>query len=145
MFWILEAIVSLHTDKNYSNKNSCNCWQGCGANGNLIRWWYWPKTVRGNTDWNHLPWPGKIVATCMCACMLSCFSLVRLFATLCTVAMVGYVEGCHAFLQGIFLTQASNPRLLHCRQVLVAEPLGKPSHLHELSSTGDPDKECRTD
>ena len=26
--------------------------------------------------------------------------------------------GCHAILQGIFLTQGSNPVLLHCRQIL---------------------------
>ena len=26
--------------------------------------------------------------------------------------------GCHSLLQGIFLTQASNPSLLHCRQIL---------------------------
>ena len=26
--------------------------------------------------------------------------------------------GCHAFLQGIFLTQGPNPGLLHCRQIL---------------------------
>ena len=36
--------------------------------------------------------------------------------------------GCHAFLQGIFLTQGSNPRplhLLHCSGFLTGEPLGK--------------------
>ena len=26
--------------------------------------------------------------------------------------------GCHALLQGIFLTQGSNPGLLHCKQIL---------------------------
>ena len=26
--------------------------------------------------------------------------------------------GCHALLQGIFLTQTSNPGLLHCRRIL---------------------------
>ena len=26
--------------------------------------------------------------------------------------------GCHSLLQGIFLTQVSNPSLLHCRQIL---------------------------
>ena len=26
--------------------------------------------------------------------------------------------GCHSFLQGIFITQGSNPGFLHCRQVL---------------------------
>ena len=27
-------------------------------------------------------------------------------------------EGCHSLLQGIFLTQGSNPGLLHCRQIV---------------------------
>ena len=27
-------------------------------------------------------------------------------------------QGCHSLLQGIFLTQGSNPGLLHCRQIL---------------------------
>ena len=30
--------------------------------------------------------------------------------------------GCHALLQGIFLTQGSNPGFLHCRQILYSEP-----------------------
>ena len=35
--------------------------------------------------------------------------------------------GCHALLQGIFLTQGLNPHLLHCRQiVLPTEPPRKP-------------------
>ena len=34
--------------------------------------------------------------------------------------------GCHALLQGIFLTQGSNRGLLHCRQILLSEPLRKP-------------------
>ena len=29
--------------------------------------------------------------------------------------------GCHCLLQGIFLTQGSNPGLLHCRQMLSGE------------------------
>ena len=33
---------------------------------------------------------------------------------------------CHVLLQGIFLTQGSNPGLLHCRQMLPCEPPGKP-------------------
>ena len=37
--------------------------------------------------------------------------------------------GCHALLQGIFLTQGSNPGLLHCRRILYqAEPPGKPKN-----------------
>ena len=35
--------------------------------------------------------------------------------------------GCHFLLQGIFLTQESNPSLLHCRQILLPTELwGKP-------------------
>ena len=33
--------------------------------------------------------------------------------------------GCHFLLQGLFPTQGSNPGLLHCRQTLPHEPLGK--------------------
>ena len=65
----------------------------------------------------------------MCVCMLSCFSCVRLCATLWTVApqaplSMGILQaritgvGCHALLQGIFSTQESNPGLLHYRQIL---------------------------
>ena len=55
-------------------------------------------------------------------CMLSCFSHVQLFATLWTVARqappsMGFSRqeywGCHALLQGIFLTQGLNMCLLH--------------------------------
>ena len=59
----------------------------------------------------------------MCACcMLSHFSRVRLFVTLWTVAheaplSMGSLQntgvGCHALLQGLFLTQGSNLCLLH--------------------------------
>ena len=60
------------------------------------------------------------------ACMLSCFSRVRLIVTLWTVACraplsMGFSRqstgvGCHAFLQGIFLIQGLNPSLLHFLQ-----------------------------
>ena len=60
--------------------------------------------------------------------LLSRFSRVRLFATLCTVAHQvlrpwdspgkSTGVGCHFLLQGIFPTQGSNPGLLHCRQTL---------------------------
>ena len=58
----------------------------------------------------------------MSACVLSCFSCVQQLTTLWTVACQAplYVRfsgkntgvGCHAHLQGIFLTQGSNPHLL---------------------------------
>ena len=73
-------------------------------------------------------------------CMLSCFSRVWLFATLCTVAFQvslstefsrqEYWRGCHALLLGIFLTQGSNLHLLHLLQweagPLPLAPPGKP-------------------
>ena len=62
------------------------------------------------------------------ALLLSRFSHVRPFATLWTVTLQaplsmgfsrqGYWIDCHLLLQGIFLTQESNPGLLHCRQIL---------------------------
>ena len=36
--------------------------------------------------------------------------------------------GCHALLQGIFLTQGSNPGLPHRRRTLRSEPPGKPKN-----------------
>ena len=63
------------------------------------------------------------VALPTCECMLSHFNGVWLFATPWTVASqaplsMGFSRpekwsGCHFFLQGIFLSQGSNPRLLH--------------------------------
>ena len=43
--------------------------------------------------------------------------------------------GCHALLQGIFLTQGlklSLLQLLHCRQILYHEPLGKPPKVRNI-------------
>ena len=74
------------------------------------------------------------------SCVLSCFSHVLLFATLWTVAHWAPLSmdcpgkttgvGCHAFLQGIFLTQGLNPCLLcllHGQAgSLPLVPLGKP-------------------
>ena len=63
----------------------------------------------------------------LCACVLSCFSCLQLFVTLWTVAHQAPLwdspgkntgVGCHALLQGIFLTQGSNPGLLHCMLIL---------------------------
>ena len=72
--------------------------------------------------------------------VLSCFSCVRLFGTLWTVAHQDplsmrffrqkYWSGCHALLQGIFPTEGSNPdllRLLHWQACsLPLAPSGKP-------------------
>ena len=67
----------------------------------------------------------------MYVCVCSCFSCVWLFATLWTAAHQASClknslgkstrVGCHALLQGIFLTQGWNSHLLwclHCRWVL---------------------------
>ena len=62
--------------------------------------------------------------------MLNCFSHVQLFAVSWTVACQAPLSmgwdspgkntgvGCHALLQGIFLTQGLNLSLLHFRQIL---------------------------
>ena len=66
---------------------------------------------------------------CVCVCVLSRFSHVWLFVVLWTARLLcpwnspgkNIRVGCHALLQGIFLTQGSNPgllRLLHCRWIL---------------------------
>ena len=64
----------------------------------------------------------------MCACLLSRFSCVRLFATPWTVAHWAPLSmefsgkntevGCLFLLQGIFPTQGSNTHLLNCRQIV---------------------------
>ena len=74
--------------------------------------------------------------------MLSCFSHVRLFATLWTVARQAPLSrqetgvGCQALLQGIFLTQGSNPSLLHLLHwracSLPLAPPGKPTVLARI-------------
>ena len=80
----------------------------------------------------------------MCACMLSCFSLVRLCATLWTIThqgplFIGFSRQdcvlpgvcCHTLLQGIFLTWGSNSHLFSLMQwqvgSLLLVPPGKPS------------------
>ena len=47
--------------------------------------------------------------------------------------------GGHSLLQVIFLTQGSNPHLVHCRQTLPSEPSGK----EELYLQGDVPAEVR--
>ena len=76
------------------------------------------------------PWWSKVIFLIsvwadyvLCYAVLSCFNYVRLFATPWTVARqaplsMGFSRqehwsGCHALLQGIFLTQGSNPHLLY--------------------------------
>ena len=75
----------------------------------------------------------------MCACILSHFSSVQLFAMVWTVACQGplsmkfsrqeYWSGLSCPPPGIFSTKGWNPHLLylqHCSQTFTAEPLGEP-------------------
>ena len=91
----------------------------------------------------------------MHACMLSRFSCVRLCVTPWTIAPPGssvYGDssgkttrvGCHALLQGIFLSQRSNLLCLLHGQVgsLPLAPAGKPPHLHTYSQLSAVADEC---
>ena len=78
------------------------------------------------------------------ACMLSRFSHVWLFVTLWTIVAAGLLcpwdspgkntgVGCHSLLEGIFLTQVSNPHLLHLLHWEADSlPLAPPGKSHEL-------------
>ena len=82
----------------------------------------------------------------MYACLLSHFSRVQLSATSWTIALQGplsmgfsrqeHLSGLQTLLQGISLTQGSNPRLLHLLHWEVGSlplaPPGKPRHLRLL-------------
>ena len=72
-------------------------------------------------------------------------SHVRLSVAPCTVAHQAPLSmrdfpgkntgvGCHFLLQGIFLTQGSNPGLQHCRQTLLSEPPGKPTGEQDVNN-----------
>ena len=74
-------------------------------------------------------------AECCAICVLSHLSHVQLFATpwivahwlLCPWGSPGKNAGvgCHFLLQGIFLTQGSNPHLLNAGKFFTTEPPGK--------------------
>ena len=97
----------------------CKCGNSeCGENLQQ----FWAQWMEGCVDGN---------GVCMRACELGHFSRVRLFAASWTVACQAACAwdspsknagvGFHALLQGIFLTQGSNPHLLcllHCSQTL---------------------------
>ena len=82
----------------------------------------------------------------VCVCVPSCFSRARLFATLWTIsATLGCLRaspgentgvGCCALLRALFLTQGSNPCLLHLvhwqRSSLPLGPPGKPNVCYHL-------------
>ena len=93
----------------------------------------WTELIREKNLKNNIY---KYVCVCVCVCVcihvclcvLSHFSQIQLFATLWDFSPPGYSPwdspgkntrgGCHAFLQGILLTQRSNPYLFHSRQIL---------------------------
>ena len=68
----------------------------------------------------------------LCVCMLSHFSSATLWTVaprlFCPCVSPGNNTGVgsSSLLQGIFLTQGSNPGLLNCRQSLTSEPQGSP-------------------
>ena len=82
------------------------------------------KYSNNRTKSEHL----NIYYTIVGACVCYSFSRVQLFATPWTVACrllcpwnspgKNTGVGCHSLLQGILLTQGSNPGFLHCRQIL---------------------------
>ena len=78
-------------------------------------------------------WFSHLVICLLCSCSVLSDSLQPLAAPRavgCQASLsTGFprTEYCHFLLQGIFPTQGSNPRLLHCRQVFfITEPAGKP-------------------
>ena len=64
----------------------------------------------------------RFVCVCVCVCVFNSFatSFAKPARLLCPWDFPNKNSGmvCHFLLQGIFPTQASNSRLLHCRQVL---------------------------
>ena len=83
--------------------------------------------------WIFYPWAsGKPSYLCISVCLLACWVTSIMFDSLWPYGPYSlpgssvYGEspdkntgvGCRAFLQGIFLTQGSNPSLPHCRQIL---------------------------
>ena len=64
------------------------------------------------------------VCVCVCVCVL-CLTLLQphgcslaMFLCLWDFPCKNTGVDCHSLLQGIFLTQGTNPGLLHCRQIL---------------------------
>ena len=96
------------------------------------------KAVSGDREWQKLlfytKWCDKSLSRE--TCMLSHFSHVQLCVTPWAVACQAPLSmefsrqentgvSCHGFLQGIFLTQGSNPCFLHCRQILYCWATGE--------------------
>ena len=118
--------------KNTDNNKS---WWRHGEIRSLRHYWWECKwcSCFGKESWQFLKSLSTELTMCVCACM--CYWLlshVRLFATPWTVAhqaplSMGFPdkntrEGCHFLLQGIFLTQGLNLRLLqllHSRQIFL--------------------------
>ena len=82
------------------------------------------------------------VCVCVCVCVLAAQLCLTLFNPMDCSPSGSSLHGdspgknagvgCHALLQGIFLTQGSNPGLLHCRQTI-----------YRLSHQGSP-RYCKT-
>ena len=97
---------------------------------------------------------------CMCVCMYTCIICICLVIQSCLTlcdpldcSLLGSSVhgdspgkntgvGCHALLQGVFLTQGSNLGLLHCRQRRILYHLshqGKPSGQNGVALTDEPE------
>ena len=102
-----------------------------------VREWWAYEAKEVHWRWYILGWicfypSSSLVTFCtVCTCVLSCFSHVRLFVThgLLPIRLLCLWDsldkntgvGCCSLLQGIFLTQGSNPcplHILNCRQIL---------------------------
>ena len=86
--------------------------------------------------WKTQQWPSEVAQSCLTLCdpmdcSLPCFSVHGIFPGKNTGV------GCHFLLQWIFLTQGSNPGLLHCRQTLY--PLSQSVSPVALGSNGQRD------
>ena len=84
--------------------------------------------VQGNFKWfrgNTQQWANKVVVPC-CVLLVVQSSLTLCDPMDCSPPVLcpwnspgkNTGVGCHFLLQGIFLTQGSNPHLLHCGQIL---------------------------
>ena len=87
------------------------------------------------------------LCVCLCVCLIaqSCLTLCDPLdcsppgSSVCRNLPGKNIEvGCHAFLQGIFPTQGSNPDLLHCRQILycLSQPQAKTNYSSQCGQMG---------
>ena len=95
--------------------------------------------------WNYLVSPGPLSYISCCFNRKVCPTLWAVYPTrlLCPWDSPGKNTGvgCHFLLQGIFLTQGSNPGLLHCRQILLpSEPPGNLMGYQKCQKLAVPEK-----